>query len=220
MDIHALLDAVPPALVYVLTGAIILLESIGIPLPGEIMLVAATLLASGPHPHVSIHFVAIAAVLGAVVGDSIGYYVGHRYGERLFTWLGAKFPHHVNDETIGYAKHEFRRYGVLAVFFGRFVALLRIFAGPLAGSLHMHYPRFLIANFCGAVCWAGGTAYGVFLLGQVAEKWLKNFSYVGLIVALVLGVIISTFLRNRLSDRVHEYAEMKRAAGEEVNPVK
>lgn len=208
----------PAPAVYALTGLIILVESIGIPLPGEIMLVSASLFASGPHPHVSIHLVALCAILGAVIGDSIGYLVGRRYGDRLFVWLGARFPRHVNDETIGYAKHAFHRHGMWAVFFGRFVALLRIFAGPLAGSLHMRYPRFLVANMLGAICWAGGTAYGVHFLGQVAEKWMKNFSYVGLIVAVLFGVALSTVLRTRISRNIEEYAAAKREAGEEVNP--
>jgi len=218
VDFHAILDAIPAPAVYVLTGLIILLESVGIPLPGEIMLVTASLFASGPHPHVSIHLVALAAILGAVIGDSIGYYVGRHFGERLFAWLGTRFPHHVNDETIGYAKHAFHTHGIWAVFFGRFVALLRIFAGPLAGSLHMKYARFLAANVLGAICWAGGTAYGVHFLGKIAEKWMKNFSYIGLGAAIVLGIVLTTVARKRISANVAEYAERKRAAGEEVNP--
>lgn len=218
MDAHALLDAIPAAAVYALTGLIILVESIGIPLPGEVMLVAASLFASGPDPRVSIHGVAIAAVLGATIGDSIGYFVGRHFGERMFAWLGARFPHHVNDETIGYAKHAFHRHGIWAVFFGRFVALLRIFAGPLAGSLHMSYARFLAGNVAGAVCWAGGTAYGVHFLGKVAEKWMHDFSFVGLAVALLFGVFVSTVARKRISRNVAAYAQAKREAGEEVNP--
>lgn len=218
VDVHAVLDSIPTAAVYVLSGAVILVESIGIPFPGEIMLVGASLLASGPHPRVSIHLVALAATLGAVIGDSIGYYVGRRFGERLFGWLGQRFPHHVNDRTIGYAKHAFAKHGVWAVFFGRFVALLRIFAGPLAGSMRMTYPRFLAANVLGAAGWAAGTAYGVYLLGQVAEKWLKSFSYVGLAVALVVGLTISTVLRKRLTGRVEAWAAEREAAGEPLNP--
>ena len=218
VDVHALLDAIPAQAVYALTGFVILLESVGIPLPGEIMLVAASLFASGPHPRISIHGVAAAAIVGAAVGDSIGYLIGRRYGDRLFARLTRRFPRHVNDETIGYAKHSFHRHGVWAVFFGRFVALLRIFAGPLAGSLRMSYPRFLAANVCGAICWAGGTAYGVHVLGQVAERWMKNFSYVGLGVALILGVALSTFLRKRVGHNIEAYAEQRRAAGEPVNP--
>ncbi|CAM3437192.1 DedA family protein [Dermacoccus barathri] len=218
VDFSALLDAVPAQAVYALTGLIILVESIGIPLPGEIMLVAASLLASGPEPRISIHGVAAAAIVGAAVGDSIGYFVGRHFGDRLFGWLGERFPHHVNDETIGYAKHAFHRHGVWAVFFGRFVALLRIFAGPLAGSLRMSYPRFLLANVTGAFAWAGGLAYGVHFLGKVAEKWMHNFSFVGLIVALAFGVFVSTVMRKRISANVAAYAEAKRAAGEEINP--
>ena len=209
MDIHALLDSVPSTLVYLLTGAVILVESIGIPVPGEIMLVGASLLASGPHPHVSIHGVALAATLGAIIGDSIGYAVGHRYGMSLFRRLGRRFPNHVNAPVIAYAEHTFAKHGMWAVFFGRFVALLRIFAGPLAGALRMKYSHFLLANALGAACWAAGTAYGIHFLGQVAEKWLKNFSYVGLIVALVVGVLVSTVLRRRMHDAVERFAQEK-----------
>lgn len=218
MDAHALLDSIPSTAVYALSAAVILVESIGIPFPGEIMLVGASLLASGPHAHVSIHLVALSATLGAIIGDSIGYYVGHRFGERLFARLADRFPEHVNDRTIGYAKYEFRRHGVWAVFFGRFVALLRIFAGPLAGSLRMPYTRFLLANALGAAGWAAGTAYGVYALGQVAERWLKSFSYVGLGVALVVGLGVSTLLRRRVSDRVDAWAAEREAAGEPLNP--
>lgn len=206
MDIHALLDSVPPALVYFLAGAVIMVESVGIPLPGEVMLVSAALLGSGPHPHVSIHGVALAAMAGAIIGDSIGYTVGRRYGMRLFQSLGKRFPHHVNAQVIGYAEHVFSRQGMWAVFFGRFVALLRIFAGPLAGALKMSYPHFLIANALGAACWAGGLSYGIYFLGQIAEKWMKNFSYVGLIVAIAAGVLFSTVLKRRMNEAVELYA--------------
>ncbi len=63
-----------------------------------------------------------------------------------------------------------------AVFFGRFVALLRIFAGPLAGVLRMPYWKFLIANVLGGIVWAGGTTAVIYYVGVVAEVWLKRFS--------------------------------------------
>jgi len=62
------------------------------------------------------------------------------------------------------------------VFFGRFIALLRIFAGPLAGSLRMPYPRFLAANACGGIVWAAGLTYLIWFLGVAAEKWLSRLS--------------------------------------------
>jgi membrane protein DedA with SNARE-associated domain len=86
---------------------------------------------------------------------------------------------------------------VWAVFFGRFIALLRIFAGPLAGALKMRYPHFLAANATGALFWAGGTTAVVYYLGLAAEKWLSRFSWVALLVAVVIGVIVTLLLKER-----------------------
>lgn len=84
-----------------------------------------------------------------------------------------------------------------AVFFGRFVALLRIFAGPLAGVLHMPYWKFLIANFLGGVIWAGGTTAVIYYIGVVAEDWLKRFSYYGLGAAVLIGVASMLIVRRK-----------------------
>ncbi|MEU6697607.1 hypothetical protein [Pseudonocardia sp. NPDC046786] len=92
----------------------------------------------------------------------------------------------------------FDRHGGWAVLFGRFVALLRILAGPLAGTMRMRYPAFRTANATGAALWAGGTVAAVQLLGLVAEAWLKRFSWVALVVAVVLGLLVSRQVRARL----------------------
>lgn len=84
-----------------------------------------------------------------------------------------------------------------AVFFGRFVALLRIFAGPLAGVLHMPYWKFLIANVLGGIVWAGGTTAVIYTVGIVAEAWLKRFSYLGLVAAVLIGVASMLIVKNR-----------------------
>ncbi|MDE9367132.1 DedA family protein [Luteipulveratus sp. YIM 133132] len=211
MNVDHWLLTIPPVAVYLLAGAVVGLESLGIPLPGEIVLVAAAVLSSRHELAVSPHGVAIAGVLGAVIGDSIGYVVGRRYGDRLFGVLGRRFPDHVNDDVLAYARHVFSRYGMAAVFFGRFVALLRIFAGPLSGSMRMHYPRFLLANVTGAIAWAAGTTYLVYYLGTAAESWLKGFSFVGLGIALAFGITLSTLLRRHLQDNVRAYAEQRRS---------
>ena len=195
-----------------LVGLVVFIESVGVPFPGEIVLVAAALAASQHKISAGPFEIALAATLGAAIGDSIGYGLGHRYGDRLFEWLERRFPKHVNADVLAYAEHVFQRYGVVAVFFGRFVALLRIFAGPLSGSLRMHYTRFLPANLLGAICWAGGTAYLVYYLGAAAETYLKDFSYAGLALAVFLGIIASTLLRRRLERNVEQYAELRRAA--------
>ncbi|GAA4407956.1 DedA family protein [Tsukamurella soli] len=204
------LTHVPIWLVYVLTAAVVGVESLGIPIPGEVVLVAAAVMSSKHELAVSPHAVAICGVVGACVGDGIGFLVGHRWGTKLFDKLSKWFPHHVNDDVIAYAEHVFARYGMVAVFFGRFVALLRIFAGPLAGSLRMPAHRFFAANIAGGICWAGGTVYLVYYLGVAAEKWLKNFSYVGLGLALVFAVFASTVLRRTMNRKVAEFAEQRR----------
>jgi membrane protein DedA with SNARE-associated domain len=91
----------------------------------------------------------------------------------------------------------FQRWGVWAVFFGRFVALLRILAGPLAGALHVPYPKFLAANAAGGITWAFGTTFVIYSVGRVAEKWLTNFSWIALAVALAGGVASTLYLRRR-----------------------
>ncbi|BBZ68928.1 hypothetical protein MPRS_00210 [Mycobacterium paraseoulense] len=142
MDVEALLHAIPPLAVYLVVGGVVGLESLGIPLPGEIILVSAALMSSHDDLPVNPVGVGVAAVIGAVIGDSIGYAIGRRFGMPLFDRLGRRFPKHFGPGHVALAEKLFNRWGVRAVFFGRFIALLRIFAGPLAGALKMHYPRF------------------------------------------------------------------------------
>jgi membrane protein DedA with SNARE-associated domain len=108
----------------------------------------------------------------------------------------------------------FNRWGVRAVFFGRFIALLRILAGPLAGALKMHYPRFLAANVSGAICWAGGTTALVYFAGMAAERWMERFSWIGLVIAVVGGLGAAILLRERTSRAIAELeAEHYRKTG-------
>jgi membrane protein DedA with SNARE-associated domain len=90
------------------------------------------------------------------------------------------------------------------VFFGRFIALLRILAGPLAGALKMRYPRFLTANISGAICWAGGTTALIYYAGVAAERWLARFSWIALVVAVVCGAIVAVLVRERTSRAIAE----------------
>ncbi|MFL6112331.1 MAG: DedA family protein [Catenulispora sp.] len=189
------LAMLPPILVYLLVGSVIGVESLGIPVPGEITLVSAALLAA--NGTVNIWWVAAAATTGAIVGDSIGYAIGRRGGRRLLEKLGRRFPRHLGPPHLAKAEQTFERWGVWAVFFGRFIALLRILAGPLAGSLKVPYPKFLLANASGGIIWASGTAFLIWGLGRAAERWLSGFSWVALLVAIVLGIVTTLIIRHR-----------------------
>jgi membrane protein DedA with SNARE-associated domain len=197
VTIEPFLESIPALAVYLTVGLVIGLESLGIPLPGEIALVSAALLSSRENLDISPVWVGVAAITGAIIGDSIGYSIGRRYGMSLFERLGTRFPKHFGTGHVALAKQLFSRWGVWAVFFGRFIALLRILAGPLAGALHMRYRHFLAANAAGAICWAGGTTAVVYFLGLAAERWLSRFSWVALVLGIVVGLGFTLLLKDR-----------------------
>lgn len=211
----AILQTIPPLAIYLVVGAVIGIESLGIPLPGEIVLVSAALLASRHTLDISVAAVGASATIGAIVGDTIGYSIGRRYGMSLFERLGKRFPKHFGPGHVALAKRLFARWGVLAVFFGRFIALLRILAGPLAGALKMRYPYFLAANATGALCWAGGTTAVVYYAGLAAERWLSRFSWIALVLAIVFGVALTLLLRERTARAIahledkHDWESLK-----------
>jgi len=195
LGIDEWLGSLPALTIFLLVGGIILLESMGVPLPGEITLISASLLAATGA--INIWGVAIAASIGAIVGDSIGYAIGHRGGRPLLEKFGRRFPKHFGPSHLARAERTFAKWGVWAVFFGRFVALLRILAGPLAGALRVPYRKFLIANAAGGIVWASGTAFAIYLAGHAAEKYLKDFSWIALIAAIVIGLSTTVYLRRR-----------------------
>ncbi|MET7482830.1 DedA family protein [Streptomyces sp. NPDC005538] len=196
MHVQEWLDTVPAVAVYAVVALVIGVESLGIPLPGEIVLVSAALLSS-QHSGINPVVLGACASLGAVVGDSIGYAIGRKGGRPLLAWLGDRFPKHFSEGHVATAERSFEKWGMWAVFFGRFIALLRIFAGPLAGVLRMPYWKFLTANLLGGVIWAGGTTAVVYYVGIVAEDWLKRFSYFGLAAAVLVGAASMLIVRRK-----------------------
>lgn len=215
--IEAWLGGLPPILVYLTVGGVIGVESMGIPLPGEVTLISASLMAA--RDFVSPWGVAIAASIGAVVGDSIGYTVGRRGGRPLLERLGQRFPKHLGPAHLARAERTFARWGVWAVFFGRFVALLRILAGPLAGALRVPYLKFLLANASGGMVWAFGTVWAIYAVGEVAEQWFKGFSWVALVIAIVGGLGTTWYLKRRAA-RALRGGEAAASEPNNENPVK
>ena len=212
MHVQEWLETVPAVSIYLLVGLVIGLESLGIPLPGEIILVSSALLAS-QHGDINPVILGACATAGAIIGDSIGYAIGRKGGRPLLAWLGAKFPKHFGEGHIATAERSFEKWGMWAVFFGRFIALLRIFAGPLAGVLRMPYWKFLTANVLGGILWAGGTTAVIYYVGIVAESWLKRFSWLGLVLALLIGLTSMLILKRKAKK-----AQSQRAASTAAEP--
>ena len=109
--------------------------------------------------------------------------------------IGSKIR--LDEKRLKIGRYLFDEYGGQLVFFGRFVALLRIFAGPVAGALRMPYPRFLAANAAGGLVWACGTTAAVYTLGASVDLWLKDASWIGLALAIAVAIAISTVFRRR-----------------------
>ncbi|MDF2442067.1 MAG: phosphatidylglycerol lysyltransferase, partial [Subtercola sp.] len=193
------LETIPPVAVILVVFLFVAIESLGVPLPGETILIGATLVSlSGD---ISPWFVAAAAAAGAVVGDSLGYFIGHRFGVRLLLILSRRFPTRFAPERIHRAIGIMNRWGVLAVFGGRFVAFLRVLVGPLAGTLRMPYRRFLVANVAGAIVWAGGVTLVVTLAGRAASEFIHQFTWIALLVVLVAAVVVATVIVFRARKR-------------------
>ena len=128
----------------------VMLENAGLPVPGETVLVFAGFLAYQGNVHLGRAI--LTAIAGATVGDSAGYCLGRFGGAELYERYVSRLG--VLRRRFERARELFRKHGHWAVFVGRFIAGLRIFAGPLAGMFRLPYPRFLFFNFTGAIAWA------------------------------------------------------------------
>lgn len=168
----------------------ITLENTGIPLPGEtITLVGGFLAGSG---ELNYWLVLLCAISGAVIGDNFGYWIGRWGGWRLVLRISSFF--NIKEEQLGEIKTQFIENAPRAVFFGRFVALLRIFAGPIAGIAQMPYPQFLLCNFGGATLWASIMVTISFFLGRIVSlemlvQWISQLGMV-ILALLILWIIV------------------------------
>lgn len=166
----------------------IALENAGVPLPGEtITLVGGFLAGSG---ELDYWFVLYCAMLGAILGDNCGYWIGRWGGWAFLLRLGKLFR--ISEKQLSEVRSKFSQNAAKAVFLGRFVALLRIFAGPLAGIARMPYWKFLLCNAAGAATWASAMVSLSFFVGQMVPletlvAWVAKFAVValGLVVAWV-----------------------------------
>ena len=141
---------------YLVVFLLVMVESIGVPVPGETALVGAALYAGSTH-NLEIGWVIAVAIAGAVLGDNIGFSIGRYGGAKLLLRHGHKIRLHEGRLKIGIWL--FRRHGGKVVFWGRFVSILRTWAAFLAGTNQMPWGRFLVFNAAGGIVWA--TLYGV-----------------------------------------------------------
>jgi membrane protein DedA with SNARE-associated domain len=171
---------------------VVALESAGVPLPGETILVSAALLAATTN-QIDIAIVVGTAAAGAIVGDGIGYTVGRRFGMQLLRKYGRYIRLDENRLLIG--RYLFFRYGNAVVFFGRFIAVLRMFAALLAGANGMPADRFFFFNVTGGICWACLFGFGTYVVGTEIYKVSKALTLVSLVLFIGAGSGLSIIIR-------------------------
>jgi membrane protein DedA with SNARE-associated domain len=183
----ALID-IPPNVGYLAVFALIAVETMGIPVPGETALIAAALLAHNGQLDI-VPLVAIAAA-AAIIGDNIGFTIGRHGGRRLLLSPGPLQAH--RRSVIEYGEPFFERHGPKAVFLGRWVSGLRIASAWLAGINGMNWPTFLFWNALGGIVWAAGVGFAVYALGDLAEHIIAVAGPIaaGLTVAAIIGLVV------------------------------
>jgi len=173
---------------------LVFLESIGLPLPGEAILVSAAIFAGTTH-NLSIALVLVSAVVGAILGSIIGFWIGDRYGYPLLLRYGSYIG--LTETRIKIAQYLFRRQGVVVVLIARFVAVLRSVVGFIAGANRMPFVRFMIANSAGAVAWALFYGLGAYFLGKGIEEFARPVAVTLAVVGGAVVVLMVLYLRRK-----------------------
>jgi membrane protein DedA with SNARE-associated domain len=164
-------------------------ESIGVPLPGETILIAAAIYAGQTH-RLSVVVLFIVAAAAAIAGDNVGFWIGDKVGYRLVRRYGPRL--HIDESKIKIGRYLFERHGGKVVFLGRFVSVLRTYAAFLAGTNQMHWRRFLVYNAAGGLIWAAAYTFAAYGVGDAFRRSSGTINLVLAGVAIV--VIVAAFL--------------------------
>ena len=183
----------------VLLFLLVAVESAGVPLPGETALITAAVLTRPEHHIHSLTSVIAVGATGAIVGDNVGYWLGRTGGRKLLgRW---SVTERYAAKALPPSERFFRRHGAKAVFFGRFIALLRVTAAWLAGISHMPWWRFIVWNAAGGIAWAAGVSLLAYWAGKAVAEAVSHYGLYGVFAAIVVGGLVLLGLkvwRNRI----------------------
>jgi membrane protein DedA with SNARE-associated domain len=178
--------------------AAVLIESFGVPLPGETTLITFGVLAS--QGHYDIRWVIVTAAAGAIVGDNLGYWlIGRLGGRALFErwrWL-----RRYSERVLPRGEALMARHGGKIVFFGRFISVLRYTVAWIAGLSRMAWWRFLFWNAAGGIAWATGVALLAYYAGDSAAGAIQRYGLYAVVAvagAVALGWIAVRLTRGRI----------------------
>lgn len=165
----------------------LLLENAGLPVPGETILLLASFLSYSEH-RLRLPYIILIGAIAATLGDNIGFAIGHYGGRRLLARYMRAL--HISAHVIHSGERIFQKYGSVTVFFARFIAGLRVIAGPLAGVLRMPWKKFTLFNFLGAVVWVAIISVVGFLFGRHWETFMRVFKKLDITILVLLALFI------------------------------
>jgi len=179
---------------YGAVAAALLLENAGLPVPGETVLLLASFLAFSEH-RLELPYVILVGVCAATLGDNIGFAVGYYGGRPLLERYRKTLR--IRPVVIARGEDLFAHYGAITVFFARFVAGMRVIAGPLAGVLRMHWSKFVIFNFLGAALWVTVISSAGYFFGSHWEEVVRIVRGVNIAVLVAAAFVLAFFLWRR-----------------------
>lgn len=181
---------------------VVALESFGLPLPGETLLLVSAVLSS-QQAFAAIEWVVVVTAAAAIVGDNGGYWAGRTGGRRLlyrWEWLGR-----MTDRVLPPAERFFKRHGGKSVFLARFIVGLRVTGAWMAGISRMHWWTFLFWNAAGGIVWAAGYGLAAYFLGDAARHAIERyglFAAAAIVALVVLGALGAHVVRRRLEAKL------------------
>jgi membrane-associated protein len=176
----------------------LLLENTGVPVPGETILILASVLSYNTH-ELRLPWIFVVGTIAATAGDNIGYWIGRKGGRPLLERWQRFFR--VSDDHIAAAEKLIERYGAGSIFFARFITGVRVIAGPLAGVLRMEWKRFALFNFLGALVWVVVIASLGYSFGSQWGRLLELMKEANWIILAVFAVAVLFILWKRQRTR-------------------
>lgn len=205
MNVNHLVSSYGYWAVFVLVG----LESLGIPLPGETILIVAGTLA-GKYHHLNVWGIFAAASAGAIIGDNAGFWIGDKGGYRLLRRYGKYI--HLEEGKLKVGRYIFDRHGGKVVFFGRFVSVLRTYAAFLAGTNRMRWRAFLVYNAVGGIVWSGIYSFASYYAGDSLRHSSGKIDIAVGVIAVVVIIGVFLFVRHQ-GGKLQERAEAEYPGG-------
>ena len=188
---------------------VLLLENMGIPVPGEATLLFASFLAWSEHT-LRLPYIIVFGIFACTLGDNLGYFIGRRGGRPLLDRYKKVFR--ISDRVLRHGERLFAKHGAVTVFFARFVFGLRIIAGPLAGVLGMPWKRFFLFNFLGATTWVSVIATLGYIFGRHWDKLVRVIGRTNAVLAVIAVFLIAWAIRRYREGHVADGEDREQTA--------